>query len=55
MFLCDYKEGIKNPNSSKVVKYFDELEDKLGTNNFKKLIPIILTNRGPYFNDIINI
>ena len=46
---------IKNPDSSKVVKYFDELEEKLGTNNFKNLIPVILTDRDPCFSDIIGI
>ena len=43
---------IKTPNSSKVVKYFDDLEEKIGLDNFKDLIPVILTDRDPCFNDI---
>lgn len=43
---------IKNPDSSKVVKFFDDLEEKIGTNNFIDLIPVILTDRDPCFNDI---
>lgn len=43
---------ITNPNSNKVVKFFDELEEKIGTNNFIELIPIILTDRDPCFADI---
>ena len=43
---------ITNPNSNKIVKYFDELEEKIGTNNFIELIPVILTDRDPSFTDI---
>ena len=43
---------IKNPNSNKVVKFFDNLEDSIGTENFKDLIPAILTDRDPCFSDI---
>ena len=43
---------ITNPNSNKIVKYFDELEEKIGTNNFIELIPVILTDRDPCFTDI---
>ena len=43
---------ITNPNSSKVIKFFDELEKKIGTNNFIELIPVILTDRDPCFTDI---
>lgn len=43
---------IKNPNSSKVVEFFDALEEKLGIEVFKKLIPSILTDRDPNFSDI---
>ena len=43
---------ITNPNSSKVIKFFDELEEKIGTNNFIELIPVILTDRDPCFTDI---
>ena len=43
---------ITNPNSKKVVDFFDRLEEKIGTENFVKLIPVILTDRDPCFNDI---
>ena len=43
---------IKNPNSSKVVEFFDDLEEKLGIDTFKVLIPVILTDRDPNFSDI---
>ena len=43
---------ITNPNSKKVVEFFDKLEEKIGTDNFIKLIPAILTDRDPCFNDI---
>ena len=43
---------ITNPNSKKVVEFFDRLEEKIGTENFIKLIPMILTDRDPCFNDI---
>ncbi len=43
---------ISNPNSNKVVEFFDKLEEKIGTDNFKNLIPVILTDRDPCFSDI---
>lgn len=43
---------ITNPNSNKVVRYFDGLEDKIGVDTFKNLIPVILTDRDPCFSDI---
>lgn len=43
---------INKPDSSKVVKYFDEIENKLGIENFKRIFPFILTDRDPSFNDI---
>ncbi len=43
---------ITNPNSKKVVDFFDRIEEKIGTENFIKLIPVILTDRDPCFNDI---
>ena len=46
---------INKPDSNKVVQFFDELEDKIGTDNFKDLIPVILTDRDPCFNDILGI
>src|SRR5699024_1475653 len=42
---------IKNPNQEKVVNFFDELEEKIGTNAFMELIPVILTDRDPNFTD----
>lgn len=46
---------IKNPNSAKVVKFFDDLEEKIGTETFIELIPVILTDRDPCFSDILGI
>lgn len=46
---------IENPNSSKVVKFFDDLENRIGTEAFIKLIPVILTDREPCFSDILGI
>ena len=43
---------ISNPNSNKVVEFFDKLEEKIGTDIFKSLIPVILTDRDPCFSDI---
>ena len=43
---------IKNPNSSKIVNFFDTLEEKIGTSTFIDLIPVILTDRDPNFTDI---
>ena len=43
---------IKNPNQEKVVKFFDNLEERIGTNAFIELIPVILTDRDPSFTDI---
>lgn len=43
---------IKNPNQEKVVEFFDELEEKIGIDAFKELIPVILTDRDPNFTDI---
>lgn len=43
---------ITNPDSSKVVRYFDRLENNLGIENFKKIFPYILTDRDPSFSDI---
>ena len=43
---------IKNPNQQKVVEYFDELEERIGTAAFIELIPVILTDRDPNFTDI---
>ena len=35
--------------------YFGVLEDKIGTETFKDLILVILTDRDPCFNDIVGI
>ena len=43
---------IKNPNSSKVVTFFDSLEESLGIEHFKMLFEVILTDRDPSFSDI---
>ena len=43
---------INNPNSSKIVSFFDNLEQKIGTEIFIDLIPVILTDRDPNFTDI---
>ena len=43
---------INNPNSKKVVEFFDKLETTIGIDAFKDLIPVILTDRDPCFNDI---
>ena len=46
---------ITNPTSNKVVKFFDNLEEKIGTDTFKDLVPVILTDRDPCFADIFGI
>ena len=46
---------IENPNSSKIVKFFDDLENRIGIEAFTKLIPVILTDRDPCFSDIVGI
>lgn len=46
---------IKNPNSNKVVKFFDSLEETIGIEQFKMLFPVILTDRDPSFSDISGI
>ena len=46
---------INKPDSSKVVEFFDKLEEALGTDDFKQLIPVILTDRDPNFSDILGI
>ena len=42
---------INEPNSNKIVELFDYLEDSLGVNDFKKIFPLILTDRDPSFNN----
>ena len=48
-------EIINKPDSSKVVEFFDKLEERIGTENFIELIPVILTDRDPCFADILGI
>ena len=43
---------INNPNSKKVIEFFDSLEKLIGTETSKDLIPVILTDRDSCFNDI---
>lgn len=43
---------IQDPNSAKVVKFFDDIEERIGIEAFKILIPAILTDRDPLFTDI---
>ena len=43
---------INKPDSTKVVEFFDNLEEKIGIETFKELIPVILTDRDPNFTDI---
>ncbi len=43
---------VTNPNSTKVVKFFDDIENAIGIDAFKELIPVILTDRDPCFSDI---
>ena len=45
-------EIITNPNSHKVVEFFDVLEKRIGAETFLELIPVILTDRDPCFADI---
>ena len=42
---------VKNKNASKVNELFDHLEQRLGTVSFKKVFPVILTDRDPSFSD----
>ena len=48
-------EIINKPDSSIVVEFFDKLEERIGTENFIELIPVILTDRDPCFADILGI
>ena len=43
---------INEPNSKKIVDFFDKLEENIGTQAFIDLIPAILTDRDPCFSDI---
>ncbi len=46
---------IKSKEQSEIVKVFNQLEDKLGLEDFKKLFPAILTDRGNEFLDAYGI
>lgn len=46
---------VNKPNSQKVVEFFNDIEDKVGLETFKELIPVLLTDRDPCFSDIIGI
>ena len=48
-------KDIVDKNSGKIVKFFDDLEKRIGTEAFKELIPVILTDRDPCFSDILGI
>lgn len=43
---------ITNPDSEKVVQFFDTIEERIGTDAFLELIPVILTDRDPCFANI---
>lgn len=43
---------ITNPDMDKVVNFFDTIEEKIGTDAFLELIPVILTDRDPCFADM---
>lgn len=43
---------ITNPDMDKVVNFFDSIEEKIGTEAFIELFPVILTDRDPCFADI---
>jgi len=43
---------IKNPNSEKVVEFFDDIEERIGVDAFKEVIPVILTDRDSNFTHI---
>jgi len=46
---------IDKKNSSKMVDFFNQLENHIGIENFKRLFPCILTDRDPSFSDYIGI
>ena len=46
---------IENKNSKKVVDLFNDIQDNIGIEVFKKIFPVILTDRDPSFSDMIGI
>jgi IS30 family transposase len=49
LFLVTFK------NSQKIVAVFNELEHRLGSDDFKKVFTVILTDRDPCFSDFLGI
>lgn len=47
--------SVNKPNSNKIVRIFDEIENTLGVNDFIKVFPCILTDRDPCFSDFLGI
>lgn len=45
-------ELMTNPKAIDVTKFFDKIEYNIGFDNFKRLFPVILTDRDPRFTDI---
>jgi len=46
---------ISNKNAQKIVNVFNELEHRLGIDDFRKVFPVILTDRDPSFSDFLGI
>ena len=46
---------IEDKNSQKVVDVFNDIQDKIGIEAFKKIFPVILTDRDPSFSDMVGI
>lgn len=46
---------IENKNSQKVVDVFNDIQDNIGIEAFKKIFPVILTDRDPSFSDMVGI
>ena len=42
---------INNKNAQKIVAVFNELENRLGIDDFRRVFPVILTDRDPSFSD----
>lgn len=43
---------LLKPDSNKVVDFFDKIEERIGTETFMKIFPVILTDRDPCFSNI---
>lgn len=46
---------MKIKTAKKVVWIFNNLQKKIGIDHFKKILPVILTDRDPSFSDITGI